>query len=108
MGWRARYFMEELFSTDQAPNAPAWVKIRRGSGTAPNALARTGHGSKKFGVGLRFGEASQEQLHGLDGRERIQHLAKHPYAIEFIGRHQQFFFPGAGTVDVNGREDALV
>jgi len=29
-----------------------------------------GHGAEEFRVGLRFGEAAEQELHGFDGRER--------------------------------------
>ena len=68
----------------------------------------SGHGAEKFGVGLGFGEAAEQQFHGFDGRERAQHFAQNPDAAEFVWRKQDFVFTRAGALDIDGGEDALV
>src|SRR6185437_3615732 len=40
------------------------------------------HGCEEIGVALGLEQAVAEQLHGLGDRERVQHLAQHPDAVE--------------------------
>ena len=44
----------------------------------------------------------------FDRRERRQHLAQHPHAVEIFLRDQQLFLAGAALLDVDRREDAAV
>src|SRR5258705_5824599 len=73
-----------------------------------SVLSRAGHRRQEFRIRLRLRKSSAEQLHGLNGRERIQHLAQNPDAIEFVRRHQEFFLARSRAVDIDSREDALV
>src|SRR5579863_2004819 len=66
------------------------------------------HRRQKFGVGLVFGQAADQKFHGFDGRERAQDFAQDPDAAELVGRKEKFVLTGAGTLDIDGREDALV
>ncbi len=56
---------------------------------------RAGHRGQKFRVGFGFRQPAQKQLHGLHRRQRVQHLAQHPDAVQFVGRHQQLFLSRA-------------
>ena len=49
-----------------------------------------------------------QQFHGFDRRQRVQHLAQNPDARQVFFGNQQLFFSGAGALNVDGREDALV
>src|SRR6185437_13787171 len=66
------------------------------------------HGCEEIGVALGLEQAVAEQLHGLGDRERVQHLAQHPDAVEVVLGDEQLFLAGARALDVNGGEDALV
>src|SRR6267142_2201794 len=69
---------------------------------------RCGHRAQKFHVGLRLRQAADQKLHGLDCRERAQNLAQHPHAAQLIRRKEQFVLARAGTLNVDGGEDALI
>ena len=49
-----------------------------------------------------------EQFHGFDGRERVEHLAQDPDALQVFLGDEQLFLTRAGALNVDGREDALV
>ena len=77
--------------------------------TAPGDNARlTVHGRQELGVALRLFDLIDQQLHTVHGVERIEHLAQDPDAVELIIIQQEFFFPGPGAVDINGRKHPLV
>src|SRR6185437_308286 len=66
------------------------------------------HGGEEVAVALGLEQAIAEQLHGLGDRERVQHLAQHPDAVEVVLGDEQLLFARAGALDVNRGEDALV
>src|ERR1700688_2684211 len=67
-------------------------EVRNWSGRAGKAkfLSWRRHGVEEFHVVLGLGQAAEEQLHGLDGRERAENLAQYPDAAQFVWREQQF------------------
>lgn len=53
-------------------------------------------------------QAASQEFHGLGGGERVQYLTEYPGALEIILGDEELFLTGAGTLNVDGREDALV
>src|SRR5690348_6556238 len=41
------------------------------------------HGAEELAVAARLPELVEQKFHGLHRRERIQHLAQNPHAVEF-------------------------
>src|SRR5208283_1341688 len=80
----------------------------RGTPFENNSSDRSGHGTKKFRVRFRLGEAAQKQLHGLDGRKRAQHLTQYPHPAQLIRWEKQLVLTSAGALDINRREHALI
>src|ERR1035437_7159090 len=66
------------------------------------------HVGQELGVVPYLLETADQQLHSLDGRQRIEYLAQNPDALQFFLRNQQLFLAGARTLDVDGREHSLV
>src|SRR5215475_5950835 len=54
----------------------------------PRFSGRGRHGVQELRIGLGFRKAAEQKLHGLDGRERAQHLAQNPDAAELVGRQE--------------------
>ncbi len=113
-----RSFHDELLGAGALPldvleaRMKQWVEQQKAKPSARmnggQLLARAGHRGEEFAVGLGLGQPAQQQLHGFDRRERVQHLAQHPDAVQLIGWQQQLFLARAGAIDVDGGEDALV
>src|SRR5208283_2504126 len=83
---------------------------RKSGGQPPHSkvLRWGGHGVEEFHIGLGFGEAAEQKLHGLDRRERAEHFAQNPNAAQLVGRKQEFVFTSAGALNIDGREHTLI
>jgi hypothetical protein len=66
------------------------------------------HRGEELGVRLGLVEFVDEQFHRFDRRQRVEHLAEHPDAVEVFLGVQQLFLAGAALDDVDRREHALV
>src|SRR5574341_153465 len=66
------------------------------------------HGIQEVPVGLVLFEFFEQEFHALHRGERVQDLPEHPHAVEVVLVHEELFLAGAGGVDVDGREHALV
>src|ERR1700687_4381505 len=66
------------------------------------------HVGEEVAVDAGLAQLVDEQLHGLDGRERIEDAAQHPDALQVFLALEQLFLTGTGALNVNGGEDALV
>src|ERR1035437_6042484 len=66
------------------------------------------HVGEELGVVADLFQAADEQLHGFDRGERVEHLAENPDARQILFGYEQLFLAGSGALDVDGREDALV
>src|ERR1039458_6048254 len=66
------------------------------------------HLRQKFAVRPRLSQPLNEQLHSLNRRQRVQHLAQHPDPLQILFRNQQLLLTRAGALDINGRERPLI
>src|SRR5688572_5873670 len=66
------------------------------------------HRGEELGVVLGLAEAFEDDFHLLDGRERVEHPAHDPDAVEVLLREEQLFLARARALEVDGREEALV
>src|SRR6185437_9360724 len=66
------------------------------------------HVLQEFRVIADLLETANEKLHGFDGRQRVEHLAEDPDALQVFLGDEQLFLAGAAALDVDGREHALV
>src|SRR5262245_12807087 len=66
------------------------------------------HRGEELGVRARLRQLVDQQFHCFDGRQRVEHLAQHPDAVEIVFRDEQLFLPRAALEDFDGREHALV
>src|SRR5579863_2412478 len=66
------------------------------------------HILQELGIIADLFEAGNEQFHGFDGRQGVQHAAQHEDALQVFPGNEQFFLSRAGALDVDGREDALI
>ena len=63
---------------------------------------------QEFGVCLGLAEAFENDFHLLDGRQRIEHAAHDPDAVEVFLADKQFFLSRTGTLQIDRREETLV
>jgi len=63
---------------------------------------------EEFLVVAGFGQLVGEEFHGFDGRQGVEDAAENPGALEVFLGDEQLFLAGAGALDVDGGEDALV
>jgi hypothetical protein len=63
---------------------------------------------QKFLVVARLGELVGEKFHGFDRGERVDDAAQDPGALQLFLGDEQLFLAGAGALDIDGGEDALV
>src|SRR5208337_4587206 len=63
---------------------------------------------QEFGVVTNLLEAADQQLHGFNGRKRIEHTAQDKDALQIFLGDEQLFLAGSGALDIDGREHALV
>ena len=66
------------------------------------------HLEQELGVALRLLAACEQQLERLLQVERVEHPAQLPDDLELVGASRISSLTGAGGVDVDGGEDALV
>src|SRR5204863_466504 len=66
------------------------------------------HGGEELLVALGLLELVEEELHRLDRIQLRERLAQQPDLLELVLLEQELFLPGAGLLDVDRREDALV
>src|SRR6478609_5790729 len=59
-------------------------------------------------VALGLAQLAEEQLDGLLLVEGVEHPAQLPDGLELVRRHEDLLLAGAGGVDVDRGEDALV
>src|SRR5512140_3799513 len=67
-----------------------------------------GHRTEKLLVRLGLLQALEEQLHRLDRRQRVEHLAQDPDAVELALLDEELLLARAALVEVDRREDAPV
>src|ERR1700723_4413843 len=78
-----------------------------GRGRPPYTL-QLAHLGQELAVSPRLGQPLNEQLHGLNRRQRVQHLAEHPNPLQVFFWNQQLFFARARTLDIDSRKRSLV
>src|SRR3569833_383958 len=66
------------------------------------------HVGEEFGVVANLLKTADEKFHCLGWRHRNEHFAEDPDALEVFLRDEELFLSGAGALDVDGREDALI
>ena len=66
------------------------------------------HLGEELSVVARLLEVRDEQLHGFNRREWVEHAAQHEDALQVLFRNQQLFLARPRSLDVDRREDALV
>src|SRR5260370_13633304 len=73
---------------------------------SPTLAKLAAHGAEELAVGAGLAQLVQQQLHGLYGRKRIEHLAEDPHAVQFVLGQEKLFLAGTALVDVDGGEGA--
>src|ERR1043165_4468828 len=76
--------------------------------TRRSASSHRRHRVQELRVAARLLELLDQELHRLHRRQRREHLAQNPDAVELRLLQKQLFLARARLVDVDGREDALV
>src|ERR671913_550090 len=61
-------------------------------------LLAAAHRREELGVVLGLAHLRDQQLHRLDRRQRVQHLAEHPDAVEILLGHQELFLARAALL----------
>src|SRR5262245_62126328 len=91
-------------SSNRSASGPpsAWTRI------AFNRASLLVHALQELLVGLGVAHLRHQEFHRLDRVQLVQELAQDPDALQHLGRHEQLFFAGTRSVDVDGREDSLV
>src|SRR5208337_57840 len=97
-----------LKSGGEPPHSKGCSRRQSGDWRSRGTSRGGGHGVEEFHIGLVFAEAADQELHGLNGGERAENLAKDPNAAQFVGRKKQFILTSAGSLDVDCREHALI
>jgi hypothetical protein len=59
------------------------------------SLLQCAHVGQEFAVRLGFTQLVDKQLHGFDGRQRIEYLAQDPDARQVLFRNEQLFLTSA-------------
>src|SRR5262249_24922885 len=67
-----------------------------------------GEGGQELGVRVALGEAVEQQLDAFVGADRGKHPPHGPHHLERALLEEQLLAAGARTLDVDGREDALL
>src|ERR1700674_2080018 len=91
---------------DENSFAPA--KKLTGEGARLSTTLQLAHLRQEFAVRPRLSQALDQQLHGFDRGQRIQHLAQHPDALQILFGNQQLFLTRARALDINCRESPLI
>src|SRR5258706_6603036 len=86
------------------PGFMGWPIKKRGDYTYKSTPS---HGLEEFGVLLGGLDLVDEEFGRFELVHRVEQLAQHPDLLQQLLRDQQFLAPGAGAVDVDGRENAL-
>src|SRR5205823_13618466 len=77
-------------------------------GSALGGLHRLRERDEELGIVRRLAQALHEQLDSLVGAEGAEHAAHRPHHSEAVLVEEQLLTAGAGTEEVDGREDALL
>src|SRR3981189_571251 len=82
----------------------------RASGSRGEALAARSAAHRVQELLVRLGPAHlrEQELHRVDGVQRMQELAQDPDPVELLVVHQELLLAGSGAVDVQAGKDALL
>ncbi len=79
---------------------------RKGNRARPN-LKRV-HLQQELSVVPSLPQPVHQQFHGLDRRQRIEHLTQHPNPLQIFLGNQQLFLTRTGPLNVDRREHPLI
>src|SRR5262249_9117950 len=101
-GPRPRAAADSRPPTTPPPPSPRARRAMRAAAVSP------AHRVEEFLVRLRAAHLGEQELHRVDGVQRVQELPQDPDPVELLLVHQELFLARAGPVDVEAREDALL